>query len=106
MDYEYHHMEKTVLARVGTNKYQCIAAIGAYAEPAAKVSNLTIYVNGSVFDTSTMTDGLLNLGVSESANVTATYDYYLRVCFLEPLQIKQIYKDVYTVSINLSVVRE
>lgn len=106
MDYEYHHMEKAVIGKVAANKYQCLAAIGAYAEPAGKVANLTVYVNGAVFDTSSLTDGLLNIGVSDGSVVTATYDYYLRVCFKDPLQIKQIYKDVYSVNINLSVVRE
>jgi len=105
-DYEYHHMEKTVLGKVGTNTYQCIAALGAYAEPAGKVSDLEVFVDGSSFDKRVMSDGKLNLGVSDGAVVTATYDYYFLVCFKDALQIKQIYKDVYSVNINLGVVRE
>ena len=106
MDYEYHHVDNAIIGKVDANNYQCLALIGSYAEPAGKVKDLTLYVDGLVIENRDLSDGKFFVGVDAGTVVTATYDYYFRVCFKDPLQIKQVYKDVFSVNINLSVVRE
>lgn len=97
-------LEGVTLEKGADNKYQCLIAYNGFTEPAEKVSNVKVYVNG--IETKNFTESNGKIDVSGSGTVTADYDYYWKVCFNGSLSITQKFEDLYSVSLAFEVVRE
>lgn len=103
-DPEQFHIEKQALVKGTDGKYQLLSSYGGYVEPVEKVKDLKVFVNG--VETQNFTESNGKITVSTSGTVTASYDYYWKVCFTNNLSISQKFADYYSVSLALEVVRE
>lgn len=104
-DFEHHHIEDAELTKQGNN-YYCQSDLSTSFEPVSYVTNLKVYIDGVQTNSFTQTNGVITFENSISGTVTATYDYYYLVSFGKDLSVKQIFDDLYTVSLDLVVVRE
>lgn len=103
-DEEQCHVEQQVL-NVGTDgTYQLVSNYAGYVEPVERVANLKVFVNG--IETTAFTEDNGVLMVDAEGDVTATYDFYWKVCFGNNLSIAQKFADYYSASLTLEVVRE
>lgn len=103
-DPEQFHMEKQLLAKGTDGKYQLVSDFGGYVEPVEKAKDLKVFVNDVEVTDFTESDGKIEL--STGGVVTASYDYYWKVCFTNSLSVAQKFADYYSVSLSLEVVRE
>lgn len=90
--------------------YQCVMAMGSYAEPAEYVEDLHVYINGEEADVGTYTveRGAITFAVAPSADdiVTADYTYYWKVMLEDDgLTVTKIFKDINKVSLKMVVAR-
>lgn len=90
--------------------YQCVMAMGSYAEPAEYVEDLRVFINGEEADVGTYTveRGAITFDVAPSADdvVTADYTYYWKVMLADDgLTVTKIFKDINKASIKMVVAR-
>lgn len=110
-DCENHHIENGELLKQG-DKYYCRTNLTTMYEPCHYVENLRVFVDGKETTRFTEENGVITLDTygiidfDENGVVTATYDYYYLVSFGKDLKMSQIFNDLYSVNIELSVVRE
>lgn len=104
MDEEQCHVEKQLLDIEADGTYQLVCNYAGYTEPVERVANLKVFVNGTETTAFTENNGVLT--VETEGTVTATYDYYWKVCFGNNLSIAQKFADYYSASLTLEVVRE
>lgn len=102
-DYD-NHVEKQILQKLQDGRYQCVVVVGGYYEVVEKVDNLKVFVNGVETNNFTEEDGKITL--STTSEVTASYDFYWKVCFSGAISISQKFQDLYSASVKLEVVRE
>lgn len=103
-DPEQCHMEKQLLTKGADGKYQLISSYGGYVEPVEKVKDLKVFVDGT--EVTSFTESAGKISLNTSGTVTASYDYYWKVCFGNNLSIVQKFADYYSVALSLEVVRE
>ena len=104
-DYDDYRCVERKLDRNADGTYQCVIPMGEYTEPANKVDNVRLFVDGVPVENFTIDKGKVTVAAAENSTVIASYDYYYNVCFDNQLSIEQIFEDVYTVKVNLTVVR-
>ena len=90
--------------------YQCVMAMGSYAEPAEYIENLRVYINGVEADVGTYTvdKGAITFDIAPNASdiVTADYTYYWKVMLSDDgLTVTKVFKDINKVSLKLVVAR-
>lgn len=90
--------------------YQCVMAMGSYAEPAEYVEDLRVFINGEEADVGTYTvdRGAITFDVAPDASdiVTADYTYYWKVMLSDDgLTVTKVFKDINKVSLKLVVAR-
>ena len=90
--------------------YQCVMAMGSYAEPAEYVEDLRVFINGEEADVGTYTvdRGAITFAVAPGADdiVTADYTYYWKVMLADDgLTVTKVFKDINKVSLKLVVAR-
>lgn len=90
--------------------YQCVMAMGSYAEPAEYIEDLHVYINGVEADVGTYTvdKGAITFDVAPDASdiVTADYTYYWKVMLSDDgLTVTKVFKDINKVSLKLVVAR-
>lgn len=103
-DFSRHEATGQILAPLTTGVYQCVANIGGYVEAVHKVDNLHVYIDGVETSSYTESDGVITLG-AVSGVVTADYEYYFKVHFVNALSITETFANCNDVSIKLEVVR-
>lgn len=87
------------------NKWQCVIPYGDFNEPAEKVTDLVVKVNGNVTTVYNETKGKIAV-YGNVRTVTASYKWYWKVCFASGLSISQKFADYYAANLKLEVVRE
>ena len=97
------HIDNQQLAKGTDGKYPFIKVYGSYVEPIGKVENVTVFVNGVKTTNYTIEGG--KLSVAGTGTVTATYDYYEYVRFGKDLSVKQIFNNLYSVSLKVVTAR-
>nr|WP_302520278.1 DUF2460 domain-containing protein [uncultured Allisonella sp.] len=107
-DAEDYKAEKIRLPKNTDGSYQLVAYMHGQNEPVEYVDNLIVYVDGTEQETSTYSidNGAVVFATAPTGTVTASYEYYWKVVFDgKKLTVKQIYDDVFSVSLTLRVVR-
>lgn len=107
-DSENYKCEKVILGRNQDGSYQLLSKIGHWQEAVEFADKITVYVDGTE-----NTDYKLDRGAivftnkpAETAKVTASYEYYWKVCFAKSkISIKQKFNDFFECAIALKVVR-
>ena len=102
MDAVDYHVENQTLAN-NNGTYQCVIKSGDYVEPAHKVENLHVYVDGVEVTDYTEENGVITL--TAGGSVTATYDYYFYVRFDGDLSVTQVLTNINKVSVKLVTAR-
>ena len=103
-DAEEHFVRWLDLEKGSDGTYQCLINYGGFTEPALKVDDLKVFVDGICTYNFTEQNGKITINTTGA--VSASYDYYWRVCFGVSISISQKFQDFYTANIKLEVVRE
>lgn len=104
-DYSHHTAVGQGLPKGTDGKYQCLIVTGEYAEPAYKVENLKVYIDGVQTTDFTEQNGLITVAAGNK-QVTADYDYYYKVAFSGALSVTELITGRYSVGIKLKRVIE
>ena len=107
-DTESYKAENLQLPKNTDGSYQLVANMHGQQEPVMYADLLKVYVDGVLQDTSAykLDRGAIVFTTAPTGKVTASYEYYWRVCFAtSALAIDQVFKDVFDVSLSLKVVR-
>lgn len=105
-DYENHHVDNAELLQQGES-YYCRTNLATMFEQCHAVENLHVFVDGAEVTDFTEENGVITFeGIDIEGVVTATYDYYYLVCFKNSIELKQVFDNVFKVSLTLEVVRE
>lgn len=109
-DAESYKADKLRLAQNTDGSFQLVAYMHGQQEPIEYADNLTVYVDDTEQDASTYTldNGAIVFSSvpASTSTVTASYEYYWKVCFSESkITLKQIFKDIFSASVKLKVVR-
>ena len=104
---------KAIKLRLATNTdgtYQLVANMHGQQEPVYYVDQLHVYVDGTEQDASTYTVDRgavkFSTALKNTQVVTASYEWYWKVCFSSSkLKVSQIFQDLFSVDIDLKVVR-
>lgn len=108
-DYENHHVENAELMQQG-DAYYCRTDLNTLYEPCHYVENLHVFVDGVETKAYKEENGIITLtainGEDVDGKVTATYDYYYLVSFGKNIRVTQVFDNIYTLDIELEVVRE
>lgn len=109
-DAENYKCENVALAKNTDGSYQLTANMHGQQEPIYYADNLSVYVHGTLQEASTYTLDkgavVFSTAPDSDAKVTASYEYYWKVKFAKSeLQIKQVYDNIFKVSLSLEVVR-
>lgn len=108
-DAENYQCQDIRLPRNKDGSYQLVADMHGEREPIYYADQLSVLLDGEPQEGQYTQDRgaiVFHTPVEENATVTATYEYYWKVCFAESkITIKQRFKDLFTVSLRLKVVR-
>lgn len=109
-DAESYKADKLRLAQNTDGSFQLVAYMHGQQEPIEYADNLTVYVDDTEQDASnyTLDNGAIVFSSvpASTSTVTASYEYYWKVCFSESkITLKQIFKDIFSASVKLKVVR-
>lgn len=105
-DFTDGHIERQRLNKGEGNKYQCFAFIGSYVEAVEYVDNVRVYLDGKETKNFTVSKGAIEIPDVQGKEVAADYDYYWRVCFVNDITVTQKFRDIFSASLTLEVVRE
>lgn len=109
-DAESYKVEKVRLVKNADGSYQLVANMHGQQEPVEYADMLTVYVDDTLrgpisykIDRGAI---VFNEPPDPKAVVTASYEYYWKVHFTDSkITVKQIYKDLFSVTVKLKVVR-
>lgn len=109
-DSESYKAEDLTLAKNTDGSFQLVANMHGQQEPVEYADNLKVYVDGTLQSESAykLDNGavVFSTAPASTSKVTASYEYYWKVCFADSkLTIKQVFDDVFSVQMNLKVVR-
>lgn len=109
-DAENYKVENLTLIKNSDGTYQLVANMHGQQEPVEYADNIKVYVDGTEQSASsyTLDRGAIKFTTApaSTAVVKASYEYYWEVVFAKSkLTIKQLYKNAFSVSLSLKVVR-
>ncbi len=109
-DAENYKVENLTLIKNTDGTYQLVANMHGQQEPVYYADNIKVYVDGKEQSASayTLDNGAIKFTTApaSTAKVTASYEYYWKVVFNKSkLTIKQLFKNAFSVSLSLRVVR-
>ena len=109
-DAESYKADKLRLAQNTDGSFQLVAYMHGQQEPIEYADMLSVYVDNVLQDASlyTVDRGAIVFTTQHDtkAAVTASYEYYWKVCFSDSkITLKQLYKDIFSASVKLKVVR-
>ena len=109
-DAESYKADKLRLAQNTDGSFQLVAYMHGQQEPIEYADMLSVYVDDVLQDASSYTvdRGAIVFTTQPDAKVavTASYEYYWKVCFSDSkITLKQLYKDIFSASVKLKVVR-
>ncbi len=103
-DFERFEVIGKALNRNIDGSYQAVIPIGGYEEPAEKIDNVVVFIDGK------RTKDFIVRGGKITVNAVGTvikfdYEYYHKVVFEKEITVKQLLANAYTVELKLEVVR-
>lgn len=109
-DAENYKVENLQLIKNADGTYQLVANMHGQQEPVEYADKLTVYVDGKEQSASSysLDRGAVKFSTApaSTAVVTASYEYYWKVVFNKnKLTVKQLFKNAFSVSLSLKVVR-
>ena len=109
-DAENYKVENLKLIKNTDGTYQLVANMHGQQEPVEYADKLTVYVDGKEQSASSysLDRGAVKFTTApaSTAIVTASYEYYWKVVFNKnKLTVKQLFKNAFSVSLSLKVVR-
>lgn len=86
-DHTKHSETDVQLPMVSAGRYQAVIRTGEYTEPVDYIENVAVYLNGEEVDTGdyTVSNGYITFKTAPASTdvVTATYNYWWRVRFVD-----------------------
>lgn len=103
-DYEDYQALSKPLVKAPDGVYRATMEHGGYVEEPEYIDNVVVYADGR------KTDKFSLNGNRIVVNATGTeflfdYEYWYKVCFADSISVKQVFDDMYKVSLTLTVVR-
>lgn len=104
-DYESYRAIDMALEQDESGRFQAVIPYDYYGEKAECIDNVVVYVDGTPTTDFTVEGGLITVADSFGKSYRFDYEYYYKVAFADSISVKQIFKDLYQVSLKLTGVR-
>ena len=103
-DYEDFLVQDKILTKTDDGVYIATIEHGGFVEEPEQIDNVTVYVDGKKTDKFSVLNNRIVVN-KEGVDVRFDYEFYYKVYFSDEILVKQLFDDVYAVSLTLTVAR-